>query len=55
MVCVGANSLFTGLGYGFDGTYLTGAEFTIQNARLNEDLEAGQYTMWAGNETMTHK
>ena len=45
-VCLGANDYNTGFGYGFDGSVITGAEFVVENGKLEEDLDANVYFLY---------
>ncbi len=44
--CLGANGLFSGVGYGFDGEDFTSAEYLINNVRLKEDLNAEVFELY---------
>ena len=47
LVCMGANSLFSGVGYGWNGTQLTGPEYLVDNVKLEEELGASRFKIYS--------
>merc|ERR1712080_436376 len=56
LACMGANPLFTGVGYGWGGIDYTGPEFLVDNVNLEDDLDAVRFNLYSpSSSTKFHK
>lgn len=55
LACMGANPLFTGVGYGWNGVDFTGPEFLVDNVNLEEELGAVRFLVYSPSSANTHK